>query len=94
MESKKLDPKIPYEKLMIKHMKRAKKDPIGFYKEVQNIIRKAHENACRKIGIPIDTKLDDRVMIGTTEDDGIIFFSRVDLILYPGQKFLWMEDLI
>jgi len=92
MELKKLDPKVPYEKLMIKHMKQAKQDPVGFYKKVQDIIREVREGACRKAGIPVDTKLDCRVMIGTT-DDGIIFFSRVDLIVYPGQKFLWMKDL-
>lgn len=93
MELKKLDPNDPYEKLMIKHMERAKKDPPKFYRDVAKIIQEAKENACRKIGIPIDTELDDRVMIGTTED-GIVFLSRVDLLVYPGQKLLWMKDLV
>lgn len=94
MKLKKLDPKVPYEKLVIEAEEFGKRNPLGFYQNVQNIIREAYENACRKIGIPIDTKLDHNLIMATTDDD-IIFFSRADLIIYPGLKLdKYMEEII
>lgn len=92
MKLMKLDPNVPYENYMIKAIREGKKDPVKFHKRVQGIIREAQENACRIIGIPIDTKFDLRLIAATTED-GIIFYTRADLLIYPGLKLdLWMKD--
>jgi len=82
MKLKKLDPNNPYEKLVIEAEEFRKRNPLGFYKEVQNILREVKENACRRIGIPVDTQLDHNLIFATTED-GIVFFTRADLIVYP-----------
>jgi len=92
MALKKLDPKVPYEKLMIEAGEFRQRDPVGFYQKVRNIMREAKESACKKVGIPVDTKFDLRLVVATTED-GIIFYSRADLLIYPGLKLdLWMKE--
>ena len=47
-------------------------------------------NAFDAAGIPRDTILDNNLILATTDD--LVFFTRADLIVYPGLKLdEWME---
>lgn len=93
MKLKELDPNVPYEKMMIENTERLRKGPVGYVEELRGIIREVHESACKKIGIPVDTKMDCNLFFATTED-GICFFTRGDLLIYPGLKLgEYLEEL-